>query len=50
MFTKTQEALEALGAAITTKEIKQEPRLWQETMTFFDETRDSLDSFFKESL
>lgn len=34
MFTKTQEALEALGAAITTKEIKQEPRLWQETMTF----------------
>lgn len=47
MFTKTQEALEALGAAITTKEIKQEPRLWQETMTFFDETRDSLDSFLK---
>ncbi|HEQ3153708.1 TPA: SIS domain-containing protein [Streptococcus pyogenes] len=47
MFTKTQEALEALGAAITTKEIKQEPRLWQETMTFFEETRDSLDSFLK---
>ncbi|HER5568167.1 TPA: SIS domain-containing protein [Streptococcus pyogenes] len=47
MFTKTQEALEALGAAITTKEIKQEPRLWQETMTFFEEKRDSLDSFLK---
>ncbi|HER0072029.1 TPA: SIS domain-containing protein [Streptococcus pyogenes] len=47
MFTKTQEALEALGAAITTKEIKQEPRLWQETMMFFEETRDSLDSFLK---
>lgn len=47
MFKKSQEDLEALGAAITTKEIKQEPRLWQETMTFFEETRDSLDSFLK---
>ncbi|HEP1340022.1 TPA: SIS domain-containing protein [Streptococcus pyogenes] len=47
MFTKSQEALEALGAAITTKEIKQQPALWQETMTFFAETRDSLDSFLK---
>ncbi|HES0148504.1 TPA: SIS domain-containing protein [Streptococcus pyogenes] len=47
MFKKSQEALEALDAAITTKEIKQEPRLWQETMTFFEETRDSLDSFLK---
>lgn len=47
MFTKPQEALEALGAAITTKEIKQEPRLWQETMMFFEETRDSMVSFLE---
>ncbi|CAM30584.1 TPA: SIS domain-containing protein [Streptococcus pyogenes] len=47
MFTKSQEALEALGAAITTKEIKQQPALWQETMTSFDITKEALVSFLK---
>lgn len=47
MFTKSQEALEAFGAAITTKEIKQQPALWQETMTSFDITKEALVSFLK---
>ncbi|HER9585041.1 TPA: SIS domain-containing protein [Streptococcus pyogenes] len=47
MFTKSQEALEALGEAITTKEIKQQPALWQETMTSFDITKEALVSFLK---
>ena len=47
MFTKSQEALEVLGAAITTKEIKQQPALWQETMASFDVTKEALVSFLR---
>ena len=32
MFEFTEERLSELGASITTREIKQQPRLWQETL------------------
>ncbi|VEH31823.1 tagatose-6-phosphate aldose/ketose isomerase [Streptococcus equi subsp. equi] len=35
MFTKTQAELELLGAAITTREIKQQPELWSEVFESF---------------
>lgn len=34
MFTAEKEELEQLGAEITTREIRQQPELWQETRHF----------------
>ncbi|HEL0380469.1 TPA: SIS domain-containing protein [Streptococcus equi subsp. zooepidemicus] len=46
MFTKTQAELELLGAAITTREIKQQPELWSEVFESFLEQKESLLAFF----
>lgn len=42
MFTKTQAELELLGAAITTREIKQQPELWSEVFESFLKQKDLL--------
>ena len=39
MFTAEKEELEQLGAEITTREIRQQPELWQETVTLYHENQ-----------
>lgn len=46
MFTKTQAELELLGAAITTREIKQQPELWSEVFESFLKQKKDLLAFF----
>ena len=36
MFKKSQEELKALGAHITTAEIKQQPELWESTFGIYN--------------
>lgn len=45
MFTLNQEKLEALGATITTREIKQQPDLWQEAYTAYSERENDIQKF-----
>ncbi|WP_058271162.1 SIS domain-containing protein [Olsenella massiliensis] len=45
MFTKTVEELKELGADITTKEIAQQPDLWEETLRIFDEQAEQIEAF-----
>ena len=43
-----KEELEQLGAEITTREIRQQPELWQETVTLYHENQTALENFLKE--
>lgn len=45
MFQKTIEELETLGAHITTKEIQQQPELWQELWESYEEQEEELQAF-----
>ena len=40
-----KEELEQLGAEITTREIRQQPELWQETVTLYHENQTALENF-----
>ena len=44
-----KEELEQLGAEITTREIRQQPELWQETVTLYHENQTALENFLKKS-
>ncbi|MGI6109245.1 MAG: SIS domain-containing protein [Eubacteriaceae bacterium] len=45
MFNLTEEALKAKGADITTREIKQQPELWEETYEIYMNHKDELNQF-----
>lgn len=48
MFKASQEELEQLTAAITTREIKQQPELWQEALAYYEAHRQSIREFLDE--
>ncbi|MQS75426.1 SIS domain-containing protein [Companilactobacillus halodurans] len=45
MFTKTDEELEEMGAKITTREIQQQPDLWQEAFKNYTDKKSEIDNF-----
>lgn len=45
MFNKSEEELVQLGADITTREIKQQPRLWEEVIDQFEQNQEQYASF-----
>ena len=45
MYELSQKELEKMGADITTREIKQQPKLWQETLEIYRENQAALESF-----
>ena len=45
MFKKSQEELKALGAHITTAEIKQQPELWESTFGIYQENLSTIKEF-----
>ncbi|AGM97863.1 SIS domain-containing protein [Streptococcus iniae] len=45
MFNLSKTELETLGAEITTREIKQQPELWQEAFEYFLQNKESIDAF-----
>ena len=45
MFQFSKEQLEALTAEITTREIRQQPELWQEAFDYYSENLDRIQSF-----
>lgn len=45
LFKETPEALEKLGALITTQEIKQQPTLWQEAFDNYKDQRQKIEQF-----
>ena len=45
MFKKSQEELKALGAHITTAEIKQQPELWESTFGIYQENLSAIKEF-----
>lgn len=45
MFTKTDDELQKLGAKITTREIQQQPQLWQETYDIYQDHKSDIDAF-----
>ena len=45
MFTTSTPELETLGAAIPTQEIKQQPKLWEDTYAIYTNNRDKIDTF-----
>ena len=47
MFTLNQEELENLGATITTREIAQQPDLWEEAYTAYTERKNDIEDFFE---
>lgn len=47
MFEQSKEALEALGAEITTREIAQQPELWLETLENYEKARHAIQSFLE---
>ena len=47
MFTLNQEELENLGATITTREIAQQPDLWEEAYTAYTERKNDIQAFFE---
>lgn len=53
LFSETPETLQELGARITTKEIQQQPELWQETLAIYEEHKQEVEEFlakFKKEL
>jgi len=47
MFTLNQKKLENLGAMITTREIAQQPDLWDKAYTIYTEKRNDINNFFE---
>lgn len=47
MFTLNQKELENLGATITTREIAQQPDLWEEAYTAYTERKNDIQAFFE---
>ena len=47
MFQLSTKELAELGAEITTKEIKQQPELWQETLTIYQEKQEAIAAFLR---
>lgn len=45
MFTNTDNELEKLGAKITTREIQQQPELWQETLQIYKDNQEKINNF-----
>lgn len=45
MFSKTDEELKELGAVITTREIEQQPNLWQETLKIYQDKEKEIHAF-----
>lgn len=45
MFTYSEEKLDTLGARITTEEIKQQPKLWQETLDIYEGKKQEIKDF-----
>ena len=45
MFEKDIEELKALGADITTAEIKQQPELWRDAYNIYRENKDAVEAF-----
>lgn len=45
MFTVGKEKLDQLGAEITTREIRQQPELWEETLDHYQTVQKELDNF-----
>lgn len=48
MFKMNKKELQELGAEITTKEIHQQPELWQEALENFLSQKESIDAFLKQ--
>ncbi|UPQ86030.1 SIS domain-containing protein [Ignavigranum ruoffiae] len=48
MFEASQEYLASIGAAITTKEIKQQPQLWQEAYQLYRQQEDKINRFLED--
>ncbi len=47
MFQLSTKELAELGAEITTREIKQQPELWQETLTIYQEKQEAITTFLR---
>lgn len=47
MFQLSTKELAELGAEITTREIKQQPELWQETLTIYQEKQETIEAFLR---
>lgn len=47
MFQLSTKELVELGAEITTREIKQQPELWQETLTIYQEKQEAIAAFLR---
>lgn len=49
MFEKDIESLKALGADITTGEIKQQPELWLDTLNIYKDNKDAIDALLADA-
>lgn len=49
MFEKGLEELKALGADITTAEIKQQPELWEDTFQIYADNKEAIEAFLAEA-
>mgnify|MGYP000034278998 CR=1 FL=1 len=49
MFNLSFEELKTMGAEITTREIKQQPELWQEVFDYFISKKSEIEEFLKKS-
>ena len=47
MFQLSTKELAELGAEITTREIKQQPELWHETLTIYQEKQEAIATFLR---
>lgn len=45
MFSKTDAELKYLGAVITTREIQQQPQLWEETLSIYQNKKEEIEAF-----
>ena len=50
MFEKDTETLKSMGAEITTREIRQQPELWEGTLKIYDDNIDAIASKRKAEL
>ena len=48
MFSKTDAELEKLGAKITTREIEQQPELWQQTWSIYQNNKNKITDFLNQ--
>ena len=49
MFEKSVDELKALGADITTAEIKQQPELWEDTFQIYMDNKEAIEAFLAEA-